>query len=103
MVNFGLFSQVDRSKKAEPIIIEPLQQMEEFQAFDVELFTSPFTQIIYVKSYLTPKAIEVLATNGSVIFSANRGNEIDMSELGAGSYTLRVRFEHGETLKPLQK
>ncbi len=68
----------------------------------VDLFKNPISNVIYIKSFQEPKSIELMTTNGELIYSARHGNELSLGQLDKGTYKVRIKFDSGETIKTFQ-
>ena len=70
-----------------------------FSAYEVELFTNPISNVVYIKSQHQPRSIEFMSASGKHLFTVKGGNELNMDGLSKGTYKVRIKFAKGETVK----
>lgn len=87
------------------LIGSPLQSLQtaKFEPAAFELFPNPFTEKIYVKHALGSAQYELFSLEGKWLQSGSVATEIDLSELSAGMYLLRLSADGKTETKKIIK
>ena len=61
------------------------------------VYPNPSSEILHVESLDTPSAIELINQNGQITKSIKRSKKINVSEVKAGLYFLRIHYDKAPT------
>ena len=70
---------------------------EEVNLNFVSIYPNPTSDILKIKSEIPVKQLQLISFEGKVVRKYNASSQLNIGDLPAGIYILKVQFENGKT------